>query len=138
MSAPRLTDNLSRAMTEKPRRPHRVLGAPENVDLGAPDRSDRTRSADTAWQALSYLIAGIGFYGFLGWLGDHYLHTHFLIGIGIVLGAAGAIFMIIKRYGALDGSSSSGTRTSSVGEDTARVHAANDDDRATGHGHGGE
>lgn len=131
-------------MTEKPQRPHPVLGAPEDVDRGAPDKSERNQSADRAWQALSYLIAGVGFYGFLGWLGDHYLHTHFLIGIGIVLGAAGAIFMIIKRYGGLDELSPSGKQAQSdnqgggVAGDVARSHTSNDDDRATSHGHGGE
>src|SRR3712207_8059460 len=38
-------------------------------------------------RVLSYLISGVGFYGFLGWLGDHFLGTSFLLPIGIVAGA---------------------------------------------------
>jgi len=54
---------------------------------------------DLGMRVLSYLIAGVLFYGGLGWLGDHYLSTHFLLPIGIVLGAAGGCYVIIKRYG---------------------------------------
>ncbi|GAB3704123.1 hypothetical protein [Mariniluteicoccus flavus] len=48
---------------------------------------------------LSYLIAGILFYGGLGWLGDHFLHTKFLLPLGLILGMVGSIYLIIKRYG---------------------------------------
>lgn len=50
-------------------------------------------------RVLSYLIAGVLFYGGLGWLGDHYLGTGFLLPLGLVLGMAGSIYLIIKRYG---------------------------------------
>jgi hypothetical protein len=36
---------------------------------------------------LSYLIGGVLVYGGLGWLGDHFLGTSFLLPLGIVLGA---------------------------------------------------
>ena len=39
-------------------------------------------------RVLSYLIAGVVLYGFLGWLGDHFLRTSFLLPVGIVVGAA--------------------------------------------------
>lgn len=45
------------------------------------------------------LLSGVLFYGGLGFVGDHFLHTEFLLPIGIVLGMAASIFMIIKRYG---------------------------------------
>ncbi|MBA3528763.1 MAG: AtpZ/AtpI family protein [Propionibacteriaceae bacterium] len=56
-------------------------------------------------RVLSYLIAGVLVYGGLGWLGDHYLGTGFLLPIGIVLGAAGGCYVIIRRYGQVPGSS---------------------------------
>ena len=44
--------------------------------------------AQLGWTALSYLIAGIGFWGFVGWLADHWLKTGGIaIGFGCVLGA---------------------------------------------------
>ncbi len=53
-------------------------------------------------RVLSYLISGVGFYGFLGWLGDHFLGTNFLLPIGIVAGAALGCYVIIRRFGSLD------------------------------------
>jgi ATP synthase protein I len=55
-------------------------------------------------RVLSHLIAGVGIYGALGWVGDHYLHTGFLLPVGIVLGAGLGIYTTIKRLGALDAS----------------------------------
>jgi F0F1-type ATP synthase assembly protein I len=54
---------------------------------------------DVGMRVLSYLIAGVLLYGGLGWLGDHYLGTRFLLPVGIVLGAAGGCYVIIRRYG---------------------------------------
>ena len=43
---------------------------------------------DLGLRVLSYLISGVMIYGLLGWLGDHYFVTRFLLPIGIVAGAA--------------------------------------------------
>jgi ATP synthase protein I len=51
-------------------------------------------------RVLSYLIAGIGLYGLLGWAGDHWLGTRFLLPIGLIVGAALAMYLVIKRFGA--------------------------------------
>jgi F0F1-type ATP synthase assembly protein I len=53
-------------------------------------------------RVLSYLIGGVVLYGFLGWVGDRYLHTTFLLPVGIVGGAALAIYVIIRRFGQVD------------------------------------
>jgi ATP synthase protein I len=53
-------------------------------------------------RVLSYLISGVAFYGFLGWLGDHFLGTSFLLPIGIVAGAALGCYVIIRRFGSID------------------------------------
>jgi len=58
---------------------------------------------DQGMRALSYLISGVLLYGALGWVGDHFLHTHFLLPIGIVLGAAFGIYTMIKRLTAAEG-----------------------------------
>jgi ATP synthase protein I len=51
------------------------------------------------WAAVSYLIAGIGIWTFIGWLVASLLDIPVGIGItvGMVLGAAGAIYLIVKR-----------------------------------------
>jgi F0F1-type ATP synthase assembly protein I len=50
---------------------------------------------------LAYLISGVAVYGVLGWLADRYLSTSFLLPIGIVLGAATGVYVIIRRFGQL-------------------------------------
>ena len=62
------------------------------------DRQDRMSAhrsemagMDYGLRVLSYLIAGVLVYGGLGWVGDHYLGTSFLLPIGIMLGAAGRV-----------------------------------------------
>ena len=53
-------------------------------------------------RVLSYLISGVALYGFLGWLGDHFLGTSFLLPIGIVVGASLGCYTIIRRFGRID------------------------------------
>src|SRR3712207_1304853 len=66
-------------------------------------------------RVLSYLISGVACYGFLGWLGDRYFGTGFLLPIGIVVGAALGCYVIIRRFGNLEeepsGSAASGLLT---------------------------
>lgn len=53
-------------------------------------------------RVLSYLISGVLVYGLLGWLGDHYLGTVFLLPIGIICGAGFGVYVIIRRFGRVD------------------------------------
>lgn len=64
----------------------------------APEHS----GSEQGLRVLSYLLAGMLFYGAAGWLGDRLLDTQFLMPIGIVLGMALSIFMIIRRFGGTD------------------------------------
>lgn len=64
------------------------------------------RAMDQGMRALSYLISGVLLYGALGWVGDHFLHTQFLLPIGIVLGAGLGIYLTIKRIQASEAASS--------------------------------
>ena len=66
-------------------------------------RSVKAHAVDQGVMVLSYLIGGVLVYGGLGWLGDHFLGTSFLLPLGIVLGAALAVYTIIKRFGGADG-----------------------------------
>jgi ATP synthase protein I len=64
-------------------------------------RRDAGSDVNLGWTALSYLIAGIGFWGFVGWLADHWLRTHGVaIGIGCIVGAAAGIYLVMRRLGA--------------------------------------
>ena len=57
---------------------------------------------NTGLRVLSYLIAGVALYGGLGWLADRLLGTAFWLPLGIVLGAAFAVYTIIRRFGRVE------------------------------------
>jgi F0F1-type ATP synthase assembly protein I len=63
---------------------------------------EKSDGMDLGLRVLSYLISGVLVYGLLGWLGDHYLGTKFLLPIGIVAGAAFGVYVIIRRFGRID------------------------------------
>ncbi len=54
--------------------------------------------ADEGLRSISYLIAGVLLYGGIGWLLDRWLNTVFLLPIGVVLGAAGGVYLIHQRF----------------------------------------
>jgi F0F1-type ATP synthase assembly protein I len=57
------------------------------------------RGADMVWSILGTLIAGVLAWGGIGWLLDRWLGTRFLVAIGVIVGAAGAFYLIIRRHG---------------------------------------
>lgn len=54
---------------------------------------------DTGLRVLSILIAGLIFYGGLGWALDRWLGTSWGTPVGIVVGTAAGVYMIIAKYG---------------------------------------
>ena len=50
------------------------------------------------WHAFGYIVAGVAFYGLLGWLADRWLGTRYLVAIGILGGAAMGIYMTFARF----------------------------------------
>lgn len=52
-----------------------------------------------AWNVPAYLLAGIGVYGGIGYALDRWLGTGFLVLVGMLLGAALALYVIWVRYG---------------------------------------
>ncbi|MGC5030359.1 hypothetical protein [Micromonospora sp. DT229] len=64
--------------------------------------SDEHSSEGVAGAVFGYLLAGIVAWGFLGWLAAKLLGlpTGIGIGVGMMLGAAGAIYLIMKRLSA--------------------------------------
>jgi ATP synthase protein I len=54
----------------------------------------------TAWGVIATLVAGIGLWGGLGYLADRLLGLRgVFFAVGIVLGAAGGIYIVYLRYG---------------------------------------
>jgi F0F1-type ATP synthase assembly protein I len=54
---------------------------------------------DIVWSIIGTLVAGVLAWGGIGWLLDRWLGTEFLVAVGILVGAAGAFYLIIRRYG---------------------------------------
>jgi ATP synthase protein I len=66
----------------------------------SPHRRDASSGANTGWAAVGYLLAGMGVWGLAGWLVDRWLHLRGIpTAVGIVLGTAGAIYLIVRRLG---------------------------------------
>jgi F0F1-type ATP synthase assembly protein I len=57
------------------------------------------RGHDIVWSIIGTLVAGVLAWGGIGWLLDRWLGTEFLVAVGILVGAAGAFYLIIRRYG---------------------------------------
>ena len=51
--------------------------------------------------APSYLVAGVLFYGAVGWLLDQWLGTRFLVAVGVLLGAGLGTYMMIVQLNRL-------------------------------------
>jgi F0F1-type ATP synthase assembly protein I len=72
--------------------------------------SEQSSRQGEAYTALGYILAGLLFYGGLGWLGDHYLGTRFLLPAGIILGTVLSLYLVIRRYSAMDIGPTTGRR----------------------------
>lgn len=54
------------------------------------------------WAVTGTLISGMAVWGGVGWLLDRWLGTVFLLPVGVVLGVTVAIYVVVKKFGALD------------------------------------
>lgn len=88
------TASVARAMNKSTKRKLRL----DTAGDANPVRGEMA-GMDLGMRVLSYLIAGVLVYGALGWVADHFLGTGFFLPVGIILGAAGGCYVIIRRYG---------------------------------------
>jgi ATP synthase protein I len=93
VTAATITASVCHAMKEQPK---------AAFDQPGSQGGEKSDGMDLGLRVLSYLISGVLVYGLLGWLGDHYLGTKFLLPIGIVAGAAFGVYVIIRRFGNVD------------------------------------
>lgn len=75
------------------------MGTKSSSDEPQPRRGGST---DDGMVVLSYILAGLILYGGLGWLGDYFLQTSWLLPVGLIVGLVCSIYLIIKRYGRLE------------------------------------
>lgn len=72
--------------------------ATDNV-RSAMAESGATSSQPSRSSAPSYLVAGVLFYGAVGWLMDQWLGTRYLVAAGVLLGGAlGTYLMIVQLH----------------------------------------
>ena len=87
----------------------------------------RGSGADTGWSIIGTMISGMAVWGGAGWLLDRWLDIVVFFPVGIILGMAVAIYLVVKRYGAADPlpgrqtTKTSGGRRSRPGTGTTRT-----------------
>jgi ATP synthase protein I len=65
-----------------------------------PDRGSGWRGMGTGWAITGTMVAGILVWGGIGFLADHLVGTAGIFtAIGIVVGAAGGIYIVYLRFG---------------------------------------
>ncbi|MGY1739948.1 MULTISPECIES: AtpZ/AtpI family protein [unclassified Blastococcus] len=68
----------------------------------SPDRPAGGGSgAETGWAVTGTLISGMAVWGGAGWLLDQWLDTRVFFPVGIILGMAVAIYVVVLRFGGL-------------------------------------
>lgn len=80
------------------------------------------------WAAFGYLVAGVAFYGAIGWGVSVWLHSDLWIPVGILVGAGFGMYMVFARYRIRDTDIHRSGSDSST-DDAAREQRPDSDDR---------
>jgi ATP synthase protein I len=79
----------------------RPAGMPGTASVTSRDGSapeQPPRPADDGWRVFSSMIAGMVFYGGLGWLIGHWTGISILFPLGMILGIVLSVLLVIFRY----------------------------------------
>jgi ATP synthase protein I len=57
------------------------------------------REQHAAWNAVSLIMAGVLFWGGLGWLAARWLDNRIFLAGGLLLGMGAALYLVWVRYG---------------------------------------
>jgi hypothetical protein len=66
--------------------------------MNRPPVPDAPAPGGDPWAAFGYLVAGVLFYGLLGWGLSVWLHAEYWIPIGILVGAGFGMYLVFARY----------------------------------------
>jgi hypothetical protein len=91
-----------------------------------PDPGDEVPGGDP-WAAFGYIVAGVAFYGVVGWGLSVWLHAEYWIPIGILFGLALGMVLVFSRYKIGGTEASPPPRTTE--DDAARNARPDSDDR---------
>jgi hypothetical protein len=64
---------------------------------GSAKGPEEPRGPTDGWQVVSYMLGGMALYGGIGWLIGRWTHLPVLFPIGMIVGLAGAVALIIFR-----------------------------------------
>ncbi|HUZ23127.1 MAG TPA: hypothetical protein VMV07_05120 [Streptosporangiaceae bacterium] len=64
-----------------------------------PEPGDGPPEQNAGWAIFSYLLSGMIFYGLVGWLVSKVTHIAVLFPVGMLVGLAAAIVLIVFKYG---------------------------------------
>lgn len=73
--------------------------AGKTARAAADKASAQAAGNDAGLRIVAEMLAGLLLYGGLGWLGDYFWKTNFLLPTGLLVGFALSIYLVIKRYG---------------------------------------
>jgi ATP synthase protein I len=59
----------------------------------------RSQEQNAGWTIFSYLLSGMAVYGLVGWLVARLTHIAVLFPVGMLVGLALAILLIVLKYG---------------------------------------
>ena len=74
-------------------------GMDVNRTVKPSESSGATPRSDDGMAVLSYLLAGLLFYGVIGWLLGRWLNRPWLLAVGLIVGFVASVYLIVKRYG---------------------------------------
>lgn len=63
------------------------------------NRGKSGRDENAMWTIIGYLLSGLLFWGAAGYAADKWLNTNYLTFLGLILGAAGASYLLWLRFG---------------------------------------
>ena len=63
-----------------------------------PDATGQPAPGGDPWAAFGYLVAGVAFYGGIGWVLSEWLNATYWIPVGILVGAGFGLYLVFSRY----------------------------------------
>jgi ATP synthase protein I len=95
--------------------------------MNRPPAPDAPAPEGDPWAAFGYLVAGVAFYGVLGWGLSVWLHAEYWIPIGIIVGAGFGMYLSFARYRI--GGPGAPTDSSKTTDDAAQKQRPDSNDR---------
>jgi ATP synthase protein I len=81
------------------RRPAQLPGSEAFGRKRLREVSDGPSGENHGWTIFGYLISGMAVYGGIGWLVGRWTHLSLLFPLGMLVGLAAAILLIVLKYG---------------------------------------